>query len=143
MSYIIKEYKEDSIELNSFIHLYLDSSFIISTKNIINTINNLNIYNLKTRNFKQDIAYIIFISDLLILDSIYITLKDFVLKQDLKNYIFIIYFNNTNIFITKGYNSTILFKNTIYKDISILSLFKDTLKLEGYIFKENKSKNSI
>jgi hypothetical protein len=51
MSYNISENKEEVIELNNFITLDLNSSYIINTKTFTLDINNLKIYNLKTKNF--------------------------------------------------------------------------------------------
>ena len=134
MSLNIQEDLNKSLELKTFITSYLDSSYIISTKAL--TINKSIIYNLKTKNFSQDIGFITFISDPLLLDNIYITLNNFVLLQNLKNYLFIIYFNTNNVFISTGYKDTILSSNIIYKSINIYNIFKDILNLEGYIFKE-------
>ena len=78
MSLNIQEDLNKSLELKTFITSYLDSSYIISTKTL--TINKTIIYNLKTKNFSQDIGFITFISDPLLLNDIYITLIDFVLS---------------------------------------------------------------
>jgi hypothetical protein len=138
MSLNIQEDLNKSLELKTFITSYLDSSYIISTK--ILAINKTIIYNLKTKNFSQDIGFITFISDPLLLDDIYITLNDFVLLQNLKNYLFIIYFNSNNVFISIGYKDKILSSNIIYKSINVYNIFKDILNLEGYIFKEKTCK---
>jgi hypothetical protein len=138
MSLNIQEDLNKSLELKTFITSYLDSSYIISTKAL--TINKTIIYNLKTKNFSQDIGFITFISDPLLLDDIYITLNDFVLLQNLKNYLFIIYFNSNNVFISIGYKDKILSSNIIYKSINVYNIFKDILNLEGYIFKEKTCK---
>jgi hypothetical protein len=134
MSLNIQEDLNKSLELKTFITSYLDSSYIISTKTL--TLNKTIIYNLKTKNFSQDIGFITFISDPLLLDNIYITLFDFVLLQNLKNYLFIIYFNTNNVFISIGYKDKILSSNIIYKGINVYNIFKDILNLKGYIFKE-------
>jgi len=138
MSLNIQEDLNKSLELKTFITSYLDSSYIISTKTL--TINKTIIYNLKTKNFSQDIGFITFISDPLLLDDIYITLNDFVLLQNLKNYLFIIYFNNNNVFISIGYKDKILSSNIIYKSINVYNIFKDILNLKGSIFKEKTCK---
>jgi len=138
MSLNIQEDLNKSLELKTFITSYLDSSYIISTKTL--TLNKTIIYNLKTKNFSQDIGFITFISDPLLLDDIYITLIDFILLQNLKNYLFIIYFNTNNVFISIGYKDKILSSNIIYKGIDVYNIFKDILNLEGYIFKEKTCK---
>jgi len=134
MSLNIQEDLNKSLELKTFITSYLDSFYIISTKTL--AINKTIIYNLKTKNFSQDIGFITFISDPLLLDNIYITLNNFVLLQNLKNYLFIIYFNSNNVFISIGYKDKILSSNIIYKSINVYNIFKDILNLKGYIFKE-------
>ena len=77
MSLNIQEDLNKGLKLKTFITSYLNCSYIISTKAL--TINKSIIYNLKTKNFSQDIGFITFISDPLLLDDIYITLIDFVL----------------------------------------------------------------
>jgi len=134
MSLNIQEDLNKSLELKTFITSYLDSFYIISIKTL--AINKTIIYNLKTKNFSQDIGFITFISDPLLLDNIYITLNNFVLLQNLKNYLFIIYFNSNNVFISIGYKDKILSSNIIYKSINVYNIFKDILNLKGYIFKE-------
>jgi hypothetical protein len=138
MSLNIQEDLNKSLELKTFITSYLDSFYIISTKTL--AINKTIIYNLKTKNFSQDIGFITFILDPLLLDNIYITLNNFVLLQNLKNYLFIIYFNSNNVFISIGYKDKILSSNIIYKSINVYNIFKDILNLEGYIFKEKTCK---
>ena len=138
MSLNIQEDLNKSLELKTFITSYLDSFYIISTKTL--AINKTIIYNLKTKNFSQDIGFITFILDPLLLDNIYITLNNFVLLQNLKNYLFIIYFNNNNVFISIGYKDKILSSNIIYKSINVYNIFKDILNLESYIFKEKTCK---
>ena len=78
MSLNIQKDLNKSLELKTFITSYLDSFYIISTKTL--AINKTIIYNLKTKNFSQDIGFITFISDPLLLNDIYITLIDFVLS---------------------------------------------------------------
>jgi hypothetical protein len=138
MSLNIQEDLNKSLELKTFITSYLNSSYIISIKTL--TLNKTIIYNLKTKNFSQDIGFITFILDPLLLDNIYITLFDFVLLQNLKNYLFIIYFNTNNVFISIGYKDKILSSNIIYKGINVYNIFKDILNLKGYIFKEKTCK---
>jgi hypothetical protein len=70
MSLNIQEDFNKNLEFKTFITSYLGSSYIISTKTL--TINKTIIYNLKTKNFSQDIGFITFISDPLLLDDIYI-----------------------------------------------------------------------
>ena len=77
MSLNIQEDFNKDLKLKTFITFYLNCSYIISTKAL--TINKSIIYNLKTKNFSQDIGFITFISDPLLLNDIYITLIDFVL----------------------------------------------------------------
>ena len=134
MSLNIQEDLNKGLKVKTFITSYLDSSYIISIKTL--DLNKSIIYNLKTKNFSQDIGFITFISDPLLLDDIYIILTNFALSQNLKNFLFIIYFNINNIFISTGYKDKILSSNIIYKSIDIYNIFKDILNLEGYIFKE-------
>ena len=77
MSLNIQEDLNKSLKLKTFITSYLDSSYIINIKTL--TLNKTIIYNLKTKNFSQDIGFITFILDPLLLNNIYITLFDFVL----------------------------------------------------------------
>jgi len=134
MSLNIQEDLNKGLKIKTFITSYLDSSYIISIKTL--DLNKSIIYNLKTKNFSQDIGFITFISDPLLLDDIYIILTNFALSQNLKNFLFIIYFNINNVFISIGYKDKILSSNIIYKSIDIYNIFKDILNLEGYIFKE-------
>ena len=77
MSLNIQEDLNKSLKLKTFIAFYLNCFYIISIKALI--INKSIIYNLKTKNFSQDISFITFISDLLLLNNIYITLNNFIL----------------------------------------------------------------
>ena len=138
MSLNIQEDLNKGLKIKTFITSYLDSSYIISIKTL--DLNKSIIYNLKTKNFSQDIGFITFISDPLLLDDIYIILTNFALSQNLKNFLFIIYFNINNVFISIGYKDKILSSNIIYKSIDIYNIFKDILNLEGYIFKEKTCK---
>jgi hypothetical protein len=138
MSLNIQEDLNKGLKVKTFITSYLDSSYIISIKTL--DLNKSIIYNLKTKNFSQDIGFITFISDPLLLDDIYIILTNFALSQNLKNFLFIIYFNINNVFISIGYKDKILSSNIIYKSINIYNIFKDILNLEGYIFKEKTCK---
>ena len=138
MSLNIQEDLNKGLKVKTFITSYLDSSYIISIKTL--DLNKSIIYNLKTKNFSQDIGFITFISDPLLLDDIYIILTNFALSQNLKNFLFIIYFNINNVFISTGYKDKILSSNIIYKSIDIYNIFKDILNLEGYIFKEKTCK---
>ena len=77
MSLNIQEDLNKSLKLKTFITSYLYSFYIISTKTL--AINKTIIYNLKTKNFSQDISFITFISDPLLLNNIYITLNNIIL----------------------------------------------------------------
>ena len=77
MTLNIQEDFNKDLKLKNFITFYLNCSYIISTKAL--TINKSIIYNLKTKNFSQDISFITFISDPLLLNNIYITLNNIIL----------------------------------------------------------------
>jgi len=78
MSLNIQEDLNKGLKVKTFITSYLDSSYIISIKTL--DLNKFIIYNLKTKNFSQDIGFITFISDPLLLDDIYIILINFALS---------------------------------------------------------------
>jgi hypothetical protein len=142
MSYSEAQYQEDNQALNNFLLKSLDSSFIYSDKVI--TIDKLDfkVYNLKVKNFKQNIGFITFASNLKDLDNIYIILKDFVLKQGLKNYIIYIYITSKAIYTLYGFRQKLNNTFKVLESFEILKQFKAICLLEGYKFQENTSKLS-
>jgi hypothetical protein len=142
MSYSEAQYQEDNQALNNFLLKSLNSSFIYSDKVI--TINKLDfkVYNLKVKNFKQNIGFITFASNLKDLDNIYIILKDFVLKQGLKNYIIYIYITSKAIYTLYGFRQKLNNTFKVLESFEILKQFKAICLLEGYKFQENTSKLS-
>jgi hypothetical protein len=142
MSYFEAQYQEDNQALNNFLLKSLDSSFIYSDKVI--TIDKLDykVYNLKVKNFKQNIGFITFASNLKDLDNIYIILKDFILKQGLKNYIIYIYITFKAIYTLYGFRQKLNNTFKVLESFEILKQFKAICLLEGYKFQENTSKLS-
>jgi hypothetical protein len=142
MSYSEAQYQEDNQALNNFLLKSLDSSFIYSDKVI--TIDKLDfkVYNLKVKNFKQNIGFITFASNLKDLDNIYIILKDFVLKQGLKNYIIYIYITSKAIYTLYGFKQKLNNTFKVLESFEILKQFKAIYLLERYKFQENTSKLS-
>jgi hypothetical protein len=142
MSYSEAQYQEDNQALNNFLLKSLDSSFIYSDKVI--TIDKLDfkVYNLKVKNFKQNIGFITFAFNLKDLDNIYIILKDFVLKQGLKNYIIYIYITSKAIYTLYGFRQKLNNTFKVLESFEILKQFKAICLLEGYKFQENTSKLS-
>lgn len=138
------DYNNDCIELSNFMQINLNLQFLINSKKFnIKNINNDNIiiFNIKTKNFKQDIGFVTFVDDSnKLFDNITI-IKEFVFANNLNNWIFIIYFNYENFYIIQGYMNNII-KEMKCSGGTILPLLEDTLLKEGYnlYYKKDKSK---
>ena len=118
--------------IDTFIETALNPHKDYNNSAIDLNINNYKLYNIKVKNFNQDIAYIVFLKDTSAIDSIYNKLQTKVYSYGLKNAIFIIYYNDNCIFITKVFNNQVILKNMLFKKHYISSFYKDILRLEGY-----------
>ena len=129
----ISQFSRDPLfKVLSFIKRYLDASFIISTKKY-----KTNYFNIKTKNFKQDIAYICFIKTDEAISGALLELQTLAINNSLVNYLLILYKKDSKeITWYKGLETELVEQDSTYKKEDFYPLFKKVLLLEEYYFKE-------
>ena len=128
-------------EVENFISQHLSRSLVINTSTY--TYKDINLYNLKTRNFRQDIGFVVFISKAKDLGVIYDILLSFIKEITLKNYVIYIYLNQDDIYTYRGENKYIKEVDSSLFKFNYLDFFRLILKLEGYRFELRSSKLKV
>lgn len=121
-----------------FIKEYLDPSYMIST-----TCLSYNTWNIKTINFKQDIALISFIKDYTSKEFAFKKLLKLSKEKKLKNSLLLVYVKDVKeIYYVISTLEALSIQELLRNSKGLKKIFNSVLIEEGYIFLRNSSKNS-